>query len=107
MCLSNEVMAVITVSSDDEAIEVANDSDYSLTASVFSRDISRAMRVGRSLRSGSSHINGPTVYIEPTLPNGGTGGSSGYGRFGGIHGVDEFIDKRILTISDPGAVYPL
>uniref|UniRef100_A0A060TAM0 ARAD1D27940p n=1 Tax=Blastobotrys adeninivorans TaxID=409370 RepID=A0A060TAM0_BLAAD len=101
------LVCVTRVESIEKAIEATNDTDFTLCASVFSKDVMLAMDVARQIRSGSSHINGPTLYIEATLPNGGVGGSSGYGRFGGVHGIDEFVDKRNLTIQDAGAVYPL
>jgi acyl-CoA reductase-like NAD-dependent aldehyde dehydrogenase len=46
----------------DEAIQLANDTEYGLVASVFSEDISTALAVARKIRSGSCHINGPTVH---------------------------------------------
>jgi len=87
---------------DEEAITAANSSDFSLCASVFSRDIMRALDVAKRVRAGSCHVNGPTVYVEATLPNGGTGGNSGYGRFGGIAGVEEFTERKIITLAKPG-----
>jgi acyl-CoA reductase-like NAD-dependent aldehyde dehydrogenase len=101
------VLCITRVDNIEKAVDAANDTDFTLCASVFSKDISLAMNIARQIRSGSSHINGPTLYIESTLPNGGVGGASGYGRFGGIHGIDEFVDKRNLTIQGPGAKYPL
>ena len=90
---------------DDEAVRLANNSDYSLCASVFSRDIMRALDLARQVQAGSCHVNGPTVYIEPTLPNGGTGGSSGYGRFGGMAGVEEFTERQIISLGRSGVRY--
>ena len=101
------VLTIATFTTEEEAVRMANDTDFSLCASVFSADVIRAMRIARQLRTGSTHINGPTIYIEPPLPNGGTGGASGYGRFGGSSGIREFTDERILTINEPGQVYPL
>jgi benzaldehyde dehydrogenase (NAD) len=89
-------------STDEEAIELANDSEFSLCASVFSRDVMRALDMAREVRAGSCHVNGPTVYIEATLPNGGTGGASGYGRFGGMAGVEEFTERKIVSLAKPG-----
>ncbi|KAI0161263.1 Aldehyde/histidinol dehydrogenase [Xylariaceae sp. FL1272] len=86
---------------EEEGIAIANDSEYSLCASVFSKDIIRALRVTKLVRAGACHINGPSVYIEAPLPNGGTGGSSGYGRFGGIAGVEEFTERKIVTLASP------
>ncbi|KAK0637400.1 Aldehyde/histidinol dehydrogenase [Bombardia bombarda] len=96
------VMVLAEFGSDDEAIGLANGSEFSLCASVFSRDVMRALDVARQVRAGSCHVNGPTVYVEATLPNGGTGGSSGYGRFGGLAGVEEFTERKIITMAKPG-----
>lgn len=90
------ILCLFEFETDDEAIASANNSEFSLCASVFSKDVMRALDVARQVRAGSCHVNGPTVYIEATLPNGGTGGSSGYGRFGGIAGVE----VRILFMHD-------
>lgn len=96
------IMVLSEFDTDDEAVALANNSDFSLCASVFSRDVMRALEVAKRVRAGSCHINGPTVYVEATLPNGGTGGSSGYGRFGGIAGVEEFTERKIITLAKPG-----
>ncbi|KAJ9640751.1 hypothetical protein H2204_003040 [Knufia peltigerae] len=99
------LICLSTASSDEEAVEFANNSEFSLCASVFSRDVLRAMEVAKRVRAGSCHVNGPTVYIEATLPNGGTGGASGYGRFGGIAGVEEFTERKIISLVKPGMKY--
>lgn len=99
------VICLTECGSDAEAVDLANDSDFSLCASVFSSDVMRALDVARQVRAGSCHVNGATVYIEPTLPNGGTGGNSGYGRFGGVAGIEEFTEKKIITLAKPGARY--
>lgn len=101
------IICLTTCSSDAEAVSLANDNDFSLAASVFSRDVMRALDVAREVRAGSCHINGPTVYIEPALPNGGTGGSSGYGRFGGVAGIEEFTERKIITLARPDAKHPM
>ena len=112
MAISSEetfgpVISLYRVSSDEEAIEVANASEFTLCASVFSKDIMRAMDVAKQVRAGSVHVNGPTLYVESPLPNGGTGGRSGYGRFGGMAGVEEFTERKILTLGRSGVTYPL
>ncbi|KXX73731.1 Salicylaldehyde dehydrogenase [Madurella mycetomatis] len=96
------VMVLSEFETDKEAIASANDSEFSLCASVFSRDVMRAMDIAKQIRAGACHINGPTVYVEAPLPNGGTGGSSGYGRFGGMAGVEEFTERKIITLAKPG-----
>lgn len=99
------ILCLFEFDTDEEAIASANNSDFSLCASVFSRDIMRGLDVARRVRAGSCHVNGPTVYIEATLPNGGVGGSSGYGRFGGIAGVEEFTERKIISLASPGQKY--
>lgn len=99
------VKSIIRVAGDDEAIRVANDTEYGLSAAVFSRDIKRAMDVAARIESGICHINGPTVGDEAQMPFGGVK-SSGYGRFGGTAAVNEFTVLRWITIEDPHQHYP-
>ncbi|MFC0220299.1 acyl-CoA reductase-like NAD-dependent aldehyde dehydrogenase [Pseudochelatococcus lubricantis] len=99
------VKPIIRVKGDDEAVRVANDTEYGLSAAVFSRDIGRALAVADRIESGILHINGPTVADEPQMPFGGVK-ASGYGRFGGKAGIAEFTDLRWLTIEDPNQHYP-
>jgi acyl-CoA reductase-like NAD-dependent aldehyde dehydrogenase len=97
--------SIIRVKGDDEAIRIANDTEYGLSAAVFSRDIRRAMAVARRIESGICHINGPTVHDEAQMPFGGVK-ASGYGRFGGRAAVAEFTDLRWITVEDPDQHYP-
>ncbi|PMC11935.1 salicylaldehyde dehydrogenase, partial [Klebsiella aerogenes] len=76
------VKSVIRVNGEEEALAVANDSEYGLAAAVYSRDTARAWNVSQNLQTGICHINGPTVHDEAQMPFGGCK-SSGYGRFGG------------------------
>ncbi|MET0171311.1 MAG: aldehyde dehydrogenase [Agrobacterium vaccinii] len=99
------VKPVIRVKDEAEAIRVANDTEYGLSAAVFSRDVGRAMRVADQIQSGICHINGPTVSDEPQMPFGGVK-ASGYGRFGGKAAIAEFTDLRWITIEDAGQHYP-
>ncbi|TPI60816.1 aldehyde dehydrogenase [Mesorhizobium sp. B3-1-7] len=99
------VKPVIRVEGEDEAVRVANDTEYGLSSAVFSRDIRRAMAVAARIQAGICHINGPTVGDEAQMPFGGVKGS-GYGRFGGKASIAEFTDLRWVTIEDPGQHYP-
>jgi acyl-CoA reductase-like NAD-dependent aldehyde dehydrogenase len=94
------VKPIIRVAGAEEAIRVANDTEYGLSAAVFSRDIKRAMAMARKIESGICHINGPTVADEAQMPFGGMK-ASGYGRFGGRAVIDEFTDLRWITIEGP------
>ncbi|SHL21968.1 aldehyde dehydrogenase [Halomonas caseinilytica] len=100
------VVAVIRVDGEEEALRVANDSEYGLSAAVFSRDTARAMRVAGRIRSGICHINAPTVHDEPQMPFGGVK-ASGYGRFGGRAGIEEFTDLRWMTVQLGPRHYPI
>lgn len=99
------VKPIIRVKGEDDAVRVANDTEYGLSSAVFSRDVSRAMAVAARIQAGICHINGPTVGDEAQMPFGGMKGS-GYGRFGGKASIAEFTDLRWLTIEDPGQPYP-
>jgi acyl-CoA reductase-like NAD-dependent aldehyde dehydrogenase len=89
--------SIIRTSGVEEAIRVANDTEYGLSSAVFGRDITRALAVARRIDAGICHINGPTLNDEPQMPFGGMKGS-GYGRFGGKAGIAEFTDLRWITI---------
>lgn len=99
------VKPIIRVKDDEEAIRVANDTAYGLSASVYSADIQRALAVADRIESGICHINGPTVGDEAQMPFGGVK-DSGYGRFGGKAALDAFTSIRWVTIEDPQQHYP-
>ena len=90
------IVCIAHARDDEHAIELANDTEYGLSAAVFASDISRAMNVAKAIDSGICHINGPTVYDEAQMPFGGVK-ASGYGRFGGTFGIDEFAFARFKT----------
>jgi vanillin dehydrogenase len=94
------VKSIIRVKGVDEAVRVANDTEYGLSAAVFGQDIIRAMAVAKRIETGICHINGPTVADEAQMPFGGTK-ASGYGRFGGKAVINEFTDLRWITIEGP------
>ncbi len=99
------VVSVIRVNGVDEAVRIANDTEYGLSSAVFGRDITRAMSVADRIESGICHINGPTVHDEAQMPFGGVK-ASGYGRFGGKAAIDEFTELRWITIQNGPRHYP-
>jgi acyl-CoA reductase-like NAD-dependent aldehyde dehydrogenase len=99
------VVALIRARDEADAIRLANDSEYGLSAAVFTRDTARGLRVARQIRSGMCHINGPTVHDEAQMPFGGVG-ASGYGRFGGKAGIEQFTELRWITIETLPGQFP-
>jgi vanillin dehydrogenase len=99
-------VSIIEVDGAEEAIRVANDTEYGLSASIFSRDVERAEQLARRIQSGICHINDATVHDEPQVPFGGVK-SSGWGRFGGEWAADEFTELRWITIQDEPREYPI
>jgi acyl-CoA reductase-like NAD-dependent aldehyde dehydrogenase len=100
------VVAILRAKDEADAIRVANDSEYGLSAAVFTRDTARGLRVARQIRSGMCHINGPTVHDEAQMPFGGVG-ASGYGRFGGKAGIDQFTELRWITMETLPGHFPI
>jgi acyl-CoA reductase-like NAD-dependent aldehyde dehydrogenase len=100
------MVGIIRARDEAHAIVLANDSEYGLSAAVFTRDTARGLRVARQIRSGMCHINGPTVHDEPQMPFGGVG-ASGYGRFGGKAGVEQFTELRWITIETQAGHFPI
>jgi acyl-CoA reductase-like NAD-dependent aldehyde dehydrogenase len=100
------VVAMIRARDEEHAIALANDTDYGLSAAVFTRDTARGLGVARRIKSGICHVNGPTVHDEAQMPFGGVG-ASGYGRFGGRQGIDSFTETRWITVETQPGHYPI
>jgi acyl-CoA reductase-like NAD-dependent aldehyde dehydrogenase len=99
-------VAPVMVAEDvEDAIAIANDSDYGLSAGIFTRNEERGLAVARRLRTGMAHINDSSVNDEPHVPFGGVG-ASGMGRHGGRQGIDMFTETRWITLERGGRHYP-
>ncbi|WP_353230946.1 aldehyde dehydrogenase [Novosphingobium sp.] len=100
------VVGIVRARDEAHAVALANDSEYGLSAAVFTRDIARGLGVARQIRSGICHVNGPTVHDEAQMPFGGVG-ASGYGRFGGKAGIDSFTELRWITVETQPGHFPI
>jgi acyl-CoA reductase-like NAD-dependent aldehyde dehydrogenase len=99
------VVTVVRAKDVDDAVRIANDTDYGLAAAVFGRDVARALEVAKRIESGICHVNSSTVDDEAQMPFGGTK-ASGYGRFGGKAAVEAFTELRWITIATAPQSYP-
>ena len=99
------ITTVVRVSGAEEAIRVANDTEYGLAAAVFGRDTSRALQVALRIDAGHVHVNGATVQNEAQAPYGGMK-ASGYGRFDGRAVIDEFTELKWITVEPADQQYP-
>jgi acyl-CoA reductase-like NAD-dependent aldehyde dehydrogenase len=99
------VAPIVTVSGEDEAVAVANDSDYGLSAGIMTRNEERGLAIAGRLHTGMAHINDSSVNDEPHVPFGGVG-ASGVGRHGGRAGIDQFTEMRWITLERGGRHYP-
>ena len=91
------LIPVFAFDSEDEVLGKANDSEFGLASYVFTRDLERAMRMGRRIEAGMCGIN--TGLISTAVAPFGGVKSSGYGREGSIHGVDEYVDIKQVTLA--------
>ena len=87
------VLTITTYETEEEAIALANDSEYGLSGGVWSGNEERAMRVARALRTGQVSINGGAFNIS--APFGGYK-LSGNGRELGVHGLEEFLEIKAI-----------
>ena len=99
------VVPVIPFRTDEEAIALANDTEYGLSSGIISRDEERALDMARSLETGMCHINCSSVNDEPHAPFGGAK-ASGLGRHGGRWSMETFTDTRWITLERGGRHFP-
>lgn len=99
------ITTVVRVSGVEEAVQVANDTEFGLAAAVFGKDSSRAYQVATRIQAGHVHVNGATVQNEAQAPYGGMK-ASGYGRFDGRAVINEFTDLKWITIEPSDQAYP-
>jgi benzaldehyde dehydrogenase (NAD) len=100
-------VAVLTpFATDEDAISLANDTEYGLSAGIMSRSVGRAMALGEKLRVGVLHINDQTVADDVINPFGGRGVSGNGTAIGGPANWDEFSQWQWVTIQETAPAYP-
>lgn len=97
------VLAIYVVKDIDEAVELANDTEFGLGGTVFGTDVDKAVEVARRIDTGMVYINHVTG-IAPELPFGGTK-KSGYGREQSPAGIYEFVNAKLIRVTTPDAAY--
>jgi len=85
------------VKNEDEAVALANDSEFGLGGAVFTKDVARGKRVASRVDTGMMFVNHPT-WTTPDLPFGGIK-NSGYGRELSSLGIQEFVNKKLVRVS--------
>lgn len=98
--------SIITFKTDDEAVAIANDTEYGLSAGIITADVGRALRLGERIDSGMLHINDQTVNDECCNPFGGRGCSGNGGNVGGPSNWENFSQLRWVTVQSAAHPYP-
>ena len=99
------VAPIIVANDEDDAVRLANDSEYGLSAGIITADEERGLAVARRLNTGMAHVNDSSIHDEPHVPFGGIG-ASGLGRHGGRPGIEQFTELRWITLERGGRHYP-
>jgi alpha-ketoglutaric semialdehyde dehydrogenase len=99
--LFGPVLGVIAVDDYDEAVAVANQVRFGLSASIFTRDLGRALQFARDIQAGIVHVNSETPGAEPQVPFGGYKGSSSYSREQGKAAREFFTQTKTVYIDPP------
>jgi benzaldehyde dehydrogenase (NAD) len=100
------VAVVTTFANDAEAVKLANQTEYGLSAAILSRNVSRALALGEQLQTGLLHINDQTVNDEVVNPFGGVGASGNGSAIGGPANWEEFTEWQWVTIKGEAPAYP-
>jgi aldehyde dehydrogenase (NAD+) len=99
------VVSIVEVENEEQAISIANETPYGLSASVITQDFNKGFAIAERIESGIVHINDQTVHDEPQVPFGGLK-DSGWGRFGGRSGLEEFTELRWISMQRSPRQYP-
>lgn len=94
------VAPVTAFGSVEEAIALANRTEYGLTAAIYTANVGRGLELARAMRTGMVHINDTTINDQAAAPFGGMGASGNGGRFGTLANIEEFTQWQWCTIRE-------
>jgi benzaldehyde dehydrogenase (NAD) len=100
------IAPITVVDTEEEALELTNRTDYGLVNSVFTADIARGLAFAEKVRSGMVHVNDATPLDEAHVPFGGMGQSGLGGRSGGEANLEEFTERRWISVQRTPVQYP-
>ncbi|KAL2154391.1 hypothetical protein VTH82DRAFT_3067 [Thermothelomyces myriococcoides] len=89
-------VSLFEIETEEEALRIANDTEYGLSSAVFTEDLRRGLRFAKEIETGAVHINSMSVHDESALPHGGAK-ASGYGRFNAAQGLAEWVRTKTVT----------
>lgn len=92
--------SLYVVEDEVEAVKLANESSYGLSATIHTVDYMKALTMARELDYGQVHVNTTTVYDQSTMPVSGVKGS-GWGNNNGAYGIQEFLVDKAITLHRP------
>ena len=99
------VATISIVESADEAVSLANETSYGLSAGILTGDNDRGLALAEGIEAGIVHVNDQPVHDEPQMPFGGVK-DSGWGRFGGTAAMHEFTELRWVTVQSGTRPFP-
>ncbi|MBE3000024.1 aldehyde dehydrogenase family protein [Nocardiopsis sp. HNM0947] len=91
------VATIVRAESEEEALHIANDTEYGLSSAVFTEDVERGVNFARRVHAGMTHVNDTTVNDEPNTAFGGEK-DSGVGRFGGVWAIEDFTTDHWVSV---------
>lgn len=104
--LFGPVAPILRFHGDDEAVDIANDTDYGLSSAVFTRDVERGLRTAHRIQAGMTHVNDWPLNEDANAPFGGEK-ASGLGRFGGEWALDELTTHHWISVQETPRRYPI
>jgi vanillin dehydrogenase len=103
--LFGPVVSVISFTDDDDAVEIANNTQFGLSGAVHTRDIDRGVALAKRVQTGMIHVNDCTIHDEPIVAFGGEK-QSGLGRLNGSWSLDEFTTMKWVSVNHGRRRFP-